>query len=146
MTRDETASLKDGAGIVYRVGPPVADDELNELFASAWPGRAASQFQTVLGRSLAYVCAYDSGRLVGFVNLAWDGGEHAFLLDTTVSPTHRRRGVGRQLVRRAAELARERGVEWLHVDFEPRLGRFYRGCGFAHTEAGLMNLKARRGG
>lgn len=144
MKQEETASRRDGSEIAYRVSPPVTDDELNELFSSAWPGRAASQFQTVLGRSLAYICAFDSGRLVGFVNLAWDGGEHAFLLDTTVRPAHRRRGVGRQLVRRAAELARERGVEWLHVDFEPHLGGFYRGCGFTHTEAGLMNLKAGR--
>jgi len=35
---------------------------------------------------LAYACAYDAEHLIGFVNLAWDGGIHTFLLDTTVHP------------------------------------------------------------
>lgn len=79
--------------------------------------------------------------MIGFVNLTWDGGIHAFLLDTTVHPDLRRRGIGTELVRRAAVVARERGIEWLHVDFEPRLSGFYRNCGFRRTAAGLMNLK-----
>ena len=78
---------------------------------------------------------------VGFVNLAWDGGVHAFVLDTTVHPALRRRGIGSELVRRVAAAARERDVVWLHVDCEPHLVGFYRRCGFRHTEAGLMDLR-----
>ena len=74
--------------------------------------------------------AYDGGRLVGFVKLAWDGGDHAFVLDTTVHPQYQRRGIGRLLVRRATEIAEENGVEWLHVDHEPHLEGFYARCGF----------------
>ncbi len=107
--------------IIYRVGPPVGNEELNELFDAAWPGHSWRSFGPVLDRSLGYVCAYHEQRLVGFVNLAWDGGAHAFLLDTTVHPGLRRRGIGRRLVREAAAVARERGVEWLHVDFKPSL-------------------------
>jgi GNAT superfamily N-acetyltransferase len=127
--------------IRYRVNPPVTDDELNELFSSSWPSHTQSAFGPVLSRSLVYVCAYHAERLVGFVNLAWDGGAHAFLLDITVHPEQQRRGIGQRLVRRAADLAREHGIEWLHVDYEPRLRRFYEACGFRHTEAGLMDLK-----
>jgi hypothetical protein len=29
---------------------------------------------------------------------------------------------------------------WLHVDFEPHLEGFYRGCGFTPTPAGLIRL------
>ena len=32
------------------------------------------------------------------------------------------------------------GVEWLHVDYEPHLEGFYRGCGFRHTAAGLLHV------
>lgn len=53
---------------------------------------------------------------------------------------YQRRGIGRDLVLEAAALARERGAEWLHVDYEPHLDSFYRGCGFRHTAAGLLNL------
>jgi GNAT superfamily N-acetyltransferase len=89
---------------------------------------------------LAHVGAYDGERLVGFVNVAWDGGVHAFLLDTTVHPEFQRQGIATTLVRRAAELARERGAQWLHVDYEPHLEGFYRGCGFRPTLAGLIAL------
>ena len=98
------------------------------------------RFGPVLRRSLVYLCAYHEETLIGFVNVAWDGGRHAFLLDPTVHPDWRLKGIGRELIRRAAGEASERGVEWLHVDFEPRLRPFYEGCGFRHTQAGVMRL------
>lgn len=126
--------------ILYRVSPFVGSDQLNDLFVAAWDGHVHRDFDRVLRRSLLYVCAYRAESLVGFVNVAWDGGFHAFVLDTTVHPDFRRRGIGRGLVVRASEKARDHGAKWLHVDFEPPLGRFYKGCGFAPTEAGLLNL------
>jgi GNAT superfamily N-acetyltransferase len=94
----------------------------------------------VLERSLAHIGAHDGDRLVGFVNLAWDGGLHAFVLDTAVDPAYRRRGVATELVQRAMLEARAAGVHWLHVDFEPHLEGFYRACGFRPTAAGLMRI------
>lgn len=89
---------------------------------------------------LAFVCAYSDGELVGFVKLAWDGSVHAFLLEPTVSPRMRHRGIGRMLVARATEVAQARRLEWLHVDYEPELSPFYRACGFEPTPAGLIRL------
>jgi GNAT superfamily N-acetyltransferase len=130
--------------VEYRINPPIGNGGLNALFAAAWSAHADGDFQPILARSLVYVCAYDGERLVGFVNVAWDGGIHAFLLDTTVHPKWQRRGIGRQLVRHAAEAARERGAHWLHVDYEPHLDGFYRGCGFRPTLAGLLWLPEAR--
>ena len=48
--------------------------------------------------SLGWVCARDGGDLAGFVNVAWDGGAHAFILDTMVAARMRRRGIGAGLV------------------------------------------------
>lgn len=91
--------------------------------------------------SLGWVCASEAGRLVGFVNVAWDGGAHAFLLDTVVARHCRGRGVGTALVVRATEGARAAGCEWLHVDYEEHLHAFYTGaCGFRPTRAGLIAL------
>lgn len=126
--------------ISYRVSPPVTDDELNILFAASWPGHRRRDFPAVLQRSLTYVCAYAGDCLVGFVYLAWDGGIHAFLLDPTVHPAFRRRGIGQSLVAKAVNVAKARRVEWIHVDCEPRLERFYEGCGFRTTRAGLIRL------
>ena len=128
--------------IDYKLSPPVTNGALNALFAEAWPGPWPDwDFGPVLQRSLGYVCAYLEGELVGFVNVAWDGGVHTFLLDTTVRSDLRRQGIGRQLVRHAEALARQSGAEWLHVDYDPELESFYRGCGFQHTPAGLINLR-----
>jgi len=127
--------------IEYKAGPSVTNEELNALFAEAWPGpHRFRDYTPVLTRSLCYVCAYREAELIGFVNVAWDGAYHAFLLDTTVRSELRRKGIGRELVRRAADLARGAGAEWLHVDFEARLSGFYQRCGFRKTEAGLLKL------
>lgn len=126
--------------IRYVASPAVSDEALNGLFRAAWPEHRERGFQEILFRSLGWVCAFEGDRLVGFVNLAWDGGEHAFLLDTTVHPDRQRKGIGSGLVRRAAELAGAKGVRWLHVDFEPRLSGFYGRCGFRPTSAGLIRL------
>jgi ribosomal protein S18 acetylase RimI-like enzyme len=127
------------AGIVAR--PTLDDAALNALFAAAWPGHEARAFEAVLARSLGYLGAFADGALVGFVNVAWDGGAHAFLLDPTVHPDYRRRGLGLRLVREAAALARAAGAEWLHVDYEPPLQRFYAAAGFRPTPAGVLRLR-----
>jgi GNAT superfamily N-acetyltransferase len=93
--------------------------------------------------SLGWVCATDvDGRLVGFVNVAWDGGVHAFVLDTLVEDRLRRTGIGRGLVAVAERESRVAGCEWLHVDFDEELRGFYLGsCGFTATPAGLIALR-----
>lgn len=128
-------------GLRYLRSPPLANEELNALFRSAWPARAERDFAPILRRSLVWITARDGPRLVGFVNVAWDGGLHGFLLDPTVEPEYRRRGIGSTLLRRAADAARERGLEWLHVDFAPELAPFYRAAGFRETGAGLLRLR-----
>jgi ribosomal protein S18 acetylase RimI-like enzyme len=91
--------------------------------------------------SLGWVCARSEGRLVGFVNVAWDGGMHAFVLDTLVDRNFRRRGIGTELVAVAHRESRAQGCEWLHVDFEDELTTFYlRSCGFTTTSAGAIRL------
>ena len=128
--------------LVYVVESALSNDALNALFAAAWPNHTESDFQPILSRSLTYIGALSDEQLVGFVNVAWDGGVHAFLLDTTVHHGFQRRGIGARLVQEAAAVARARGIHWLHVDYEPHLENFYRTCGFNSTLAGLMRLNA----
>ena len=105
---------------------PILDDD--------WVGQ-------VEGHSLGWVCAWDGDELVGFVNVAWDGGVHAFILDTIVAAKARRRGIGTGLVAVAVQEARAAGCEWLHVDFEDHLlGFYFDACGFVPTNAGLIRL------
>ncbi|ENN87854.1 putative acetyltransferase protein [Rhizobium freirei PRF 81] len=127
--------------IEFRDDPDPGNEALNTLWANAWDARSARDFSPILSRSLAHVGAFAGTQLVGFVNVAWDGGIHAFILDICVDREFRRQGIASGLLQRAKILTRDRGAEWLHVDFEPHLINFYRRTGFAPTEAGLMRLR-----
>jgi GNAT superfamily N-acetyltransferase len=121
-----------------------ASEEVEQLHAEGFgrePDYAYDWVGQVEGHSLGWACARQGSRLVGWVNVAWDGFTHAFLVDTIVSADSRRDGIGTALVKVATEGAREAGCEWLHVDFEDHLEAFYVGaCGFAPTNAGLIAL------
>jgi GNAT superfamily N-acetyltransferase len=101
-----------------------ANAELNALHAEGFGHRLLDDdWQARVSRhSLGWVSAREDDQLVAFVNVAWDGGAHAFLVDTLVTDTLRRRGVGTRLVAVAVEGARAAGCEWLHVDFEGHQG------------------------
>jgi GNAT superfamily N-acetyltransferase len=118
--------------------------ELNALHAEAFGHRVLDDdwHGQVDRYSLGWVCARRDGALVGFVNVAWDGGVHAFILDTIVALAARREGIGKGLVESAVTGTRATGCcEWLHVDFEEDLRPFYFGaCGFTPTAAGLIAL------
>jgi ribosomal protein S18 acetylase RimI-like enzyme len=129
----------------YRFEWRVAFDNvsLNALHAEAF-GHELLDYdweEQVLRHNLGWVRAYEADKLVGFVNVPWDGGSHAFILDTVVSTRGRRRGVGKRLVATAVPRAREAGCEWIHVDFEDHLRRFYFGaCWFEPTNEALIAL------
>jgi GNAT superfamily N-acetyltransferase len=125
----------------------VDDGELSALHARAFggdPARTVPWARRLERHALTWIGAFDTGHLVGFIQVCWDGGAHAFLLDTAVDPDRQHRGIGATLVGAATAEARAAGCEWLHVDFEPHLERFYlERCGFRATPAGLIRLTAR---
>jgi ribosomal protein S18 acetylase RimI-like enzyme len=138
-----------GVEVQFQVRGEVDDEALSRLHARAFGGPFELQTwrRRLSEHSLSWVDARDeSGRLIGFVNVAWDGGTHAFALDVVVDPDHQGRGLGRELMARAAHEAAVAGCAWLHVDFEVRLTTFYLGaCGFTPTAAGVLRLDQRRG-
>lgn len=124
----------------------VGDGELDELHAEAFEHelQRIAWNDRLTRHSLGWVTARTDRHLVGFVNVIWDGGAHAFLLDTAVADRARSRATGTLLVAEAAEGARAAGCRWLHVDFEAHLTPFYLGaCGFHTTSAGLLGLQQR---
>jgi GNAT superfamily N-acetyltransferase len=121
-----------------------ANADLNGLHAQGFGQglRDTDWLGQVERHSLGWVCAYEAARLIGFVNVAWDGGGHAFVLDTLVARDRRDAGIGRALVEVAERETRAAGCEWLHVDFAEELEAFYVGaCGFTPMRAGLIALR-----
>jgi GNAT superfamily N-acetyltransferase len=125
-----------------RVGFAVDDVGLSRLHDAAFgePGPVLPWAARLERHSVAWVGAFARERIVGFVHAVWDGGLHAFLLDTAVDPGTQGQGIGSALVARLVEEVRAAGCEWLHVDFEPHLAGFYARAGFAPTDAGLLRL------
>ena len=126
-----------------RIKFAVDDDVLSDLHARAFgsPRIGTLPWAERLERhSVSWVGVFAGPTLVGFVHAGWDGGAHAFLLDTVVDPGFQRRGIGRRLVATLVAQVTAAGCAWLHVDYEPHLDGFYRGCGFRPTAAGLMSL------
>jgi GNAT superfamily N-acetyltransferase len=121
-----------GSEIEYRVSPSVDRVQLNALLADAWScPQEERDLDPNFDGSLGYVCAYRNAELVGFVNISWDGAYQACLVDLTVRSDLRRQGIGRELVRRAVEVARGAGCMSVHIGYESRLAGFYRKCGFS---------------
>ncbi len=130
-------------GITYRWRGEFENAEVNTLHAEGfghslltddWKGQ-------VERHSLGWVCARDGDALVGFVNVPWDGGTHAFILDTLVAARLRRQGIGARMIAIAVDEVRAAGCEWLHVDFDDDLRTFYfDSCGFVPTNAGVIAL------
>jgi ribosomal protein S18 acetylase RimI-like enzyme len=128
--------------LAYRWRGPLTDAEMVALVRSHGGRAEAGWWDQIRPFSLGWVTArLAAGELVGFVNVAWDGGDHAFLIDAKVRGEYQRQGIATELVRLAAQAARASGCEWLHVDFEERLAPFYfDACGFRPTAAGLIHL------
>jgi ribosomal protein S18 acetylase RimI-like enzyme len=121
----------------------VDDEALSRLHAGSFgsPFKLIPWQERLNRHSVSWIGAFSGARLVGFVHAVWDGGTHAFLLDTVVSPDYQHRGIGTAVVKALAEDVSAQGCQWLHVDYEPHLASFYRDtCGFNHTEAGLLKL------
>ena len=121
-----------------------ASEEVNRLHAEGFSHAPSHDdwWAQVNTHSLGWVCLRRAERLIGFVNVAWDGGVHAFLLDTLVAKSERRQGHAARMVTLAVAQAKAAGCEWLHVDFDPELRVFYfDACGFRPTDAGLIALK-----
>lgn len=75
--------------IEYRRRPPLTNEMLGELLQPDVPPDDRTHYERLLTHSLTWVGAFDGDRLVGYANVAWDGGVHAFLLDPTVREEYR---------------------------------------------------------
>jgi ribosomal protein S18 acetylase RimI-like enzyme len=130
--------------ISYEWRGPFSNDEVNPLHAEAFGHRLLPDdwVGQVERWSLGWVVARDGEALVGFVNVPWDGGVHAFVLDTMVAVDARHQGIGAGLIAEAVTACRAHGgLEWLHVDHDAELRPFYEdACGFTPTPAGLIAL------
>jgi len=101
------------------------------------PARYTTEYLTNLVTRRGYrpdlaVGAFDDGRLVGFVFNCLDGDE-AYNSGTGVAISHRRRGIGRQLMQRSIETLPAKRYILEVIETNTRAESLYRQLGFVET-------------
>jgi ribosomal protein S18 acetylase RimI-like enzyme len=98
----------------------------------------------LLGRDPAsLLVAEANGNVIGSVIAAWDGWRGS-LYRLAVAPSHRRLGIGRQLVRAAEERLGEVGARRLQaivVESDPQAAAFWRASGWEEQVERLRFVK-----
>ena len=92
--------------IQYSVCGSLQQEELGRLLlSSANSSYSASELESIISKSTAYVTARDSGGLVGFGRLLSDGAVIAYINNMAVSPECQKQGVGKAILDRLIEAA-----------------------------------------
>jgi len=84
-----------GAKVQYTWRGSLTDAEMVDLVESHGGRPPVGWWDRIRQFSLGWVTARtEDGALVGFANVAWDGGDHAFLLDPKTRSTRQHEGIG----------------------------------------------------
>lgn len=120
-------------GIRYTVGAIPGEEMMRILYGDAgWTSYVDNLPETMQGMaaSARLVCAWDDTTLVGMARVITDGFTITYLQDILVLGTYKRRGIGRELLRRVLLPYRHVRQTVLITDELPETCAFYRACGF----------------
>jgi len=113
-------------------------EEIVELYKSAgwWQDAPeASEARAVISAMIRgsfrfMVARLPEGRIVGMARVISDGFSDAYIQDVVVLPSYRRRGIGRELIRRLTEYCVARKIAWIGLVAEPGTREFYEELGY----------------
>lgn len=103
-------------------------------------GRTAAQVERALHHSRPVITAWDGDRLVGFTRVISDLTYRATIWDVIVAETHRKRGIGREMMRKVLDHPDLKTVTMfllLTKDRQP----FYKHLGFTVEDEMSMLLR-----
>ena len=121
--------------IQYSVCGSLQQEELGKLLLSAANScYSASELESIISKSTAYITARDSGRLVGFCRLLSDGAVIAYINNMAVRPEYQQQGIGKAMLDRLVESAGKVKSIYLYSD---TADLFYLNNGFQLSEKRL---------
>lgn len=139
------------SGISYRADKTFDRKGLLELYEDVgWTAYTdePERLERAIAQSAHVVSAWDGDRLVGLARVVSDGEHIVFAQDVLVLRAYRRRGLGRELLRRVLEPFQHVRQTVLVADNAPELRAFYAGLGFEMASrigmSAFMRLKPRR--
>jgi aralkylamine N-acetyltransferase len=121
--------------ITYKVVKRAPAKPIIALYKDAgWWVECPLSYRTLSGLirdSLCFMVALDAERkIIGMGRLIGDRYSDAYIEDVVVLRQHRGKGIGRELVSRLAQWAKDREYEWIGLIAMPGTAKFYEGIGF----------------
>lgn len=124
--------------ITYIDNKPTSAKAIADLRESVGWNRMEAVYSDPLMTSFFHIAAYDSDKLIGYIDSVSNGVTDAYIQDLIVHPDYQAKGIGTELMNRMIAALKELHIYMISVVFEEKLKPFYNRFGFFNMLCGQM--------
>lgn len=124
--------------ITYKINGDITAKEISDLRKSVGWNGMEKYYQKSILNSYFYICCYNDGIPIGFLDVVSNGVTDAYIQDVVVDPRFQNKGIGTKLINMAIEKLKSDNIYAISVLFEEALLGFYKKFGFNIMMAGQL--------